>query len=157
MESKTKIISEPNKQEIFIIREFEISVDLVFKAFSIPELIEEWMGTNVKKFDFKNHGSFEFETKISKDQNQIFHGTFHEVVQIKKIIRTFEMQNTHLPAQLEIINFEKIGKNTSKLNTKIIFQSINDRDELLKLPFEFGINKAHNQLEQMMLEENKNV
>ncbi len=157
MENKTKIISEPNKQEILIIREFEISVDLVFKAFTIPELLEEWMGTKVKKFDLKNHGSFEFETKISKDQNQIFHGTFHEVIQDKKIIRTFEMKNTHLPVQLETMSFEKLGKNLCKLDTKIIFQSLKDRDELLKLPFEFGINMAYNKLEQIMLEENKNV
>ncbi|WP_394330255.1 hypothetical protein [Chryseobacterium daeguense] len=38
MELKTKIHAEDGKQEIFIIREFDLPVELLFKAYTLPGL-----------------------------------------------------------------------------------------------------------------------
>ena len=54
MEQKTKINAEEDKQELTITREFDLPVELLFKAYQEPELVEQWMGTKVLKLENKN-------------------------------------------------------------------------------------------------------
>ena len=62
MEQKTIITAEEGKQDIVVKREFDIPVELLFKAHTEPTLLEQWMGLTVLKLESKSHGSFEFET-----------------------------------------------------------------------------------------------
>lgn len=147
MEFKTKILAEDNKQEIVITREFDLPVDLLFTAHTKPEIVEQWMGTKVLKLDTKKHGSYRFVTTDPKGNQHGFNGTIHEFVPDQKITRTFEMENTAFPVQLEFLEFDKITDDTSKLTMHIIYKSVADRDNMLKLPFAQGINMAHNRLQ----------
>jgi uncharacterized protein YndB with AHSA1/START domain len=147
MDLKTKLHHEEGKQEIKIYREFDISVDLLYKAYTEAEFLEQWMGTQVKQLESKNHGYYVFETKNPQGNIHRFNGTIHELVPLKKMTRTFEMENTSFPPQLEFIEFESIDKNKSRLEIHIIYKSIEIRDAILKMPFAFGINMAHNKLE----------
>ena len=151
MELKTKINAENGKQEIVITREFNLPVGLLFKAFSEPELIEQWMGTKVLKFDGKKHGSYQIETRDPKG-NVAFKadGVIHEFKPNENITRTFEMNGTPFGVQLEIYEFEPLTDDTCKLNMHVIYESVNQRDEVLKLPFAQGINWAHNRLEEIV-------
>ena len=147
MEQKTNVIAEDGKQEILITRTFDLPVELLFKAYTEPELIEQWMGTKVQKFDFQKHGSFQFSTSDPKGNQIGFNGTIHDFTTNQKIIRTFEMENMPFGVQLE---FEKLSENTSRLKQNVIYQSVNHRDQNLKLPFKQGINWAHNRLEEIL-------
>lgn len=150
MEQKTKVHAEEGKQEIVITRAFDLPVDLLFKAYEDPELVEQWMGTKVLKMENKKHGGYVFET--SHNGNVMFraNGTIHEFVPNQKITRTFEMENTPFPAQLEFLEFEKITDDTSKLTMHIVFKSIEFRNQLLQMPFAQGINRAHQQLQEIV-------
>lgn len=150
MEQKTKIDAREGKQELIITRKFDLSVELLFKAYSEPELIEQWMGTKVIKLENRNHGSYQFET--SYNGNVVFkaNGTIHEVLPNQKIIRTFEMENTPIGVQLEFLIFEKRTDSTSKLTMQIIYKSEEHRAEQLKLPFANGINMAHDKLQETL-------
>lgn len=150
MEQKTKIIAEEGKQELTITREFDLPLELLFKAYEEPELVEQWMGTKVLKLDSKKHGSYAFET--SHNGNVVFraNGTIHEFVPNQKIIRTFEMEDMSIGAQLEFLEFEKLTDDTSKLTMQIIYRSEQHRAEQLKLPFAYGINMAHNKLQETL-------
>ena len=57
MEQKTKINAEDGKQELMITREFDLPLELLFKAYEDAEIIEQWMGTKVLKLENKKHGS----------------------------------------------------------------------------------------------------
>src|ERR1700739_973403 len=138
MELKTKINAEDGKQEMIITREFDLPVELLFKAHATPQLLEQWMSNpystaKVLKYEGKKHGSYQFE---STDANGkvVFrsNGVIHEFIANKKIIRTFEMENAPYGVQFEIYEFEKLTNNTSKLNMHVIYESIALRDELLK-------------------------
>ena len=100
MEQKTKVNAEDGKQELTITREFDLPLELVFKAFAEPEIVEQWMGTKVLKLESKNHGSYQFETTDPKGNKYGFNGTIHEFSLNKKIIRTFEFENTSFGVQL---------------------------------------------------------
>ncbi|MFZ1749360.1 MAG: SRPBCC domain-containing protein [Saprospiraceae bacterium] len=150
MEQKTKIHAEEGKQDIWITREFGLPVELLFRAYSEVELLEQWMGTRVIKLENKNHGSYQFET--SYNGNVVFraNGTIHLLVANQKIIRTFEMENMPIGVQLEFLEFEKLTDETSKLTIHIIYQSERHRAEQLKLPFAYGLNMAHQKLQEIV-------
>ena len=150
MERKTKIHAEDGKQELTIIREFDLPVNLLFKAYEEAELIEQWMGTKVLKLENKKHGSYQFETTDPKGNKHGFNGTIHEFDPNKKITRTFEMENSPFGVQLEFLEFEKLTEETSKLNMHVIYRSVDQRDQMLKLPFEWGINMAHNRIQEIL-------
>ncbi|MCB0668815.1 MAG: SRPBCC domain-containing protein [Saprospiraceae bacterium] len=151
MERKTKVQAEDGKQEILITREFELPVELLFKAYIEPEIVEQWMGTKVLKLETRQHGSWQFETSDDKG-NVVFraNGVIHEIQLNQKITRTFQMENTPFPVQLEFLEFSELTTSTSKLAMKIIFRSVEDRDQLLQLPFAQGINMAHNRLQSIV-------
>jgi uncharacterized protein YndB with AHSA1/START domain len=151
MEHKTKVHTEYGKQELTITREFDLPVELLFRAHTEPELLEEWMGSKVMKFDGRKHGSWQLQKKDDHG-NILFgaNGVFHEFVPNEKITRTFEMENTPFDVQLEFFEFEKITEDTSKLTMHIIYRSVAIRDQVLKMPFAAGINMAHNRLEEIV-------
>lgn len=150
MEKKTKINAEEGKQELVITREFELPLDLLFTAYVEPELVEQWMGTKVLKLENRKHGSYQFETTDPMGNKHVFNGTIHDVVPNKKIVRTFEMENTPFEAQLEFLDFEALNAETSKLTMHVIYRSVALRDQLLKLPFAQGINMAHNRIQNLL-------
>ena len=151
MEQKTKINAEDGKQELVITREFDLPLELLFKAYVEPEIVEQWMGTKVLKLENKKHGSYQFETTDPKG-NVVFraNGVIHEFVPNQKITRTFEMENTPFDVQLEFLEFEKLTDDTSKLNMHIVYRSVALRDQMLQLPFAQGINMAHNRLQDIV-------
>src|SRR5436853_7319069 len=105
MEQKTKINAADGKQELVITREFELPLELLFKAFTEPEIVEQWMGTKVLKLESKKHGGYQFETTDAKGNKHGFNGVIHEFIRNQKIIRTFEMDNTPFGVQLEVYEF----------------------------------------------------
>ena len=150
MERKTKIHAEDGKQELTITREFDLPLDLLFKAYEESDLVEQWMGTKVIKLENKKHGSYQFETTDPKGNKHGFNGTIHEFVPNQKITRTFEMESVPFGVQLEFLEFEKMTEDTSKLNMHIVYRSVAVRDEILKLPFAQGINMAHNRIQEIL-------
>ena len=150
MERKTKIHAEDGKQEIVITREFELPLELLFKAYIEPEIVEQWMGTKVLKLENKQHGGYQFETTDPMGNKHGFHGVIHEFSLNQKITRTFEMENTPFGVQLEFLEFEKLTGDTSRLNMHVIYRSVAVRDQILKLPFAQGINMAHNRIQQIV-------
>lgn len=150
MERKTRIDAEDGKQEILITREFDLPLELLFTAYVDPDIIEQWMGTKVLKLENKKHGSFQFETTDPKGNKHGFNGTIHEFIPNRKITRTFEMENSPFGVQLEFLEFEQLSEDTSKLNMHVIYRSVELRDEMLKLPFEYGINMAHNRIQDIL-------
>jgi uncharacterized protein YndB with AHSA1/START domain len=151
MERKTKINAEDGKQELLITREFDLPLELLFKAYAEPEIVAQWMGTKVLKLENKKHGGYQFETSDAKG-NVVFraNGTIHEFVTNQKITRTFEMENTPFAVQLEFLEFQQLTKDTSKLSMHIVYKSLALRDQMLQLPFAQGINMAHNRLQDIV-------
>lgn len=151
MEPKTIINAEDGKQELVITREFDLPLELLFKAYAEPEIVEQWMGTKVLKLESKKHGSYQFETR-DQQGNVVFkaNGAIHEFTPDRKITRTFEMENAPFGVQLEVYEFEQLDSGASKLTMHLVFESVAQRDQLLKLPFAWGLNMAHNRLQDIV-------
>ena len=151
MEQKTKITAEEGRQEMTITRDFDLPLDLLFKAYVDPDILEQWMTSKVIRLESKKNGSYQLEKKDDKG-NVVFraHGVIHEFIPDSKIVRTFEMDNTPFGVQLEIYAFEKLTADTSRLDMHVIYESVEQRDQVMKLAFTQGINWAHNHLEEVL-------
>jgi uncharacterized protein YndB with AHSA1/START domain len=151
MELKTKIKAEDGKQELVITREFDLPLELLFKAYVEPDIVEQWMGTKVLKLENKKHGSWQFETADAQGKVVLVtSGVIHEFSPNHKITRTFQMENTPFAAQLEFLEFEKLTDHTSKLTMHVVYKSVALRDQMLQLPFAKGLNMAHNRLQNVV-------
>ena len=151
----TKITAEPGKQEIIIEREFDAPRELVFKAFTDPKLLPQWLGPRIltmtlETFEPKNGGAWRF---IHKDGNgYAFRGVRHEVANSERIIRTFEFEG--LPGKghvsLETARFEEMPGGKTRLTVQSVFQSVADRDGMLQSGMEEGVNDSYDRLEELL-------
>jgi uncharacterized protein YndB with AHSA1/START domain len=151
MEQKTKIDAEEGRQDLVITREFDLPLELLFKAYAEPEIIEQWMGTKVLKLENRKYGSYQFQTADAQGK-VVFqaNGTIHDFSTNQKITRTFEMENAPFDVQLEFLEFEALPSDRSKLRIHSIFRSGAQRDQLMKFGFVKGINMAYNRLEDIV-------
>ena len=152
MELKTKVEAQEGKQEVMITREFDLPLDLLFKAYTEPELLEQWMGTKVLKLENKKHGSYEFHTTDAKGNVYAFSGVVHEFSPDYKITRTFEMAygDTLTGPQLEFLEFESLNTDSSKLTMHIIHKSVAHRNGMLQRGMGQGMSRAHDRLQDIV-------
>ena len=156
MERKTKVHAEDGKQYLIITREFDLPVELLFKAHVDADIFEQWMSheygkVTVLKLESKKHGGWEFQNADPQGK-VVFRasGVFHDYVPNQKITRTFEMENSPFDVQLEFLEFERLTDDTSNLTMHSVYRTPALRDEMLKLPFKQGLNMAHNRLQEVL-------
>lgn len=152
-----KITAEPGKQEIIITREFDAPRELVFKAFTDPELYTQWLGPReltmtLEKFEPKNGGSWRYIQKDTEGNEYAFHGVNHEVLSPERIIGTFEFEG--LPEKghviLDTARFEELSGNRTKLTSQSVFLSVVDRDGMLQSGMEEGVNDSYDRLDELL-------
>lgn len=156
--NKTQIIAEPEKQELFIHREFDASRELVFRAFNEPNLIVQWMsGPNdmsmkIEKLDNQTHGSYRYAHSDKNGNSYLFNGTIHEVAPPERIIRTFEFEG--MPERghvvLEFLNLIDLGNQRTKLVAQSVFKSVADRDGMINSGMETGVVESYTRLDVLL-------
>jgi len=155
--NKTKIIADPGKQELFIIREFDASRDLVFRAYSEEELLVQWLGprelvTRYEKFEPRAGGMYRYVQSLPNGMEVAFCGVCHEHTAPERIINTFEFEG--LPEKghvvLETLRFEVVTGNRTRVIGQSVFQSVEDRDGMIHSGMEHGVIDSHNRLDELI-------
>lgn len=159
MANKTTINAEPGKQELFIIREFDAPRELLFRAYTDPELYKQWVGPKdltmtIDKMDAVDGGSYRFIHE--RDGHEyVFHGVYHEVLTNERIIGTFEFDG--LPEKGHVIlgttRFEELPGGRSRINHQSVFQTVEDRDGMLQSGMERGVNDGYEKLDALLAEQ----
>jgi uncharacterized protein YndB with AHSA1/START domain len=153
----TNILAEPGKQEILITREFDAPRELVFKAFTDPELVPQWWGprrlsTEVDKMDVRPGGQWRFINRDAEGNEYAFHGVYHQVLAPERVIDTFEFEG--LPetghVTLETMKLEELPGGRTRLITQSVFQSVADRDGMLESGMESGVNDTYDRLAELL-------
>ncbi len=159
MATKTiRVIAEPGKQEILILREFDAPRELVFKACMDPVLVSQWWGprylsTEVDKMDVRPGGQWRFINRDAKgNEYAAFHGVYHEILSPERVIQTFEFEG--LPetghVTLETMRFEALPGGRTQLSIQSVFQTVADRDSMLQSGMESGANDTYDRLEEIV-------
>lgn len=152
------ILAEPGKQESYIIREFEAPRENVFKAFSDPDIFEQFWGpddspTVVDYYQFKKGGSYRYRN-LDANGNELcaFSGVFHEVISPEIIVQTSEFEGLPEPGHvvLETVLFENLPGNRTKLTIHDVCRSVADRDAMINSGMEYGLEQGFTRLDKIL-------
>lgn len=157
--NSTKMIVKPGVQEIIVIREFNAPRELVFQAYTDAGLYARWIGprelnATIEVFEPHLGGTYRFIQTDSAGHEFAFHGVYHEVTAPERIIETFEYEG--LPEQghasLEMITFEAMPDNRTKMTTRSIFLTVADRDGMIAGDMERGEIESYERLDELLEE-----
>lgn len=161
MANKTEIIAEPDKQELFIIREFDAPRELVFRAHTDPEIYVKWVGPygmtmSIEKWECRDGGSYKY-THERGGHTYAFFGVNHEVLAPERLIGTFEFDG--LPERGHVIlgktTFEELPNGRCRLVHQSVFFSVNDRDGMVQSGMERGVSDGYEKLDLLLGELNQ--
>jgi uncharacterized protein YndB with AHSA1/START domain len=158
MKSETKIVAEPEKQELFIIREFEASRELVFAAFTQPDLLSQWFlpseqNMGIDFMDYQTGGSYRFLYPGPNGSKVGIFGIVHEILAPVRISKTFEYEGLPEKGLLAIQKtvFETIHEDRTKVTIHFICESVAYRDGLVNSGMEAHSSQCHLSLDQLLV------
>ncbi len=154
--SETAILAEPARQDVVITRELNAPRELVFRAYTEPDLVARWWGpryltNDVERHDARSGGSWRIVQRAPDGDEHGFHGVFHSVEGPSRIIRTFEYEGAPGHVVLESVAFEEVDGKT-RVTTQSVFQSMGDRDAMLGSGMESGVREGFERLEELLAE-----
>lgn len=120
--NETTIEADPAAPTIVITREFDAPPDRVFRAYTDPQLLVQWLGPRrltmkIEEYDARTHGSYRFQHIDEDGTEHGFHGAFHEVRQDERIVQTFTWDGQPDDVSLETALFEDLEGRT-RVTTK---------------------------------------
>ena len=152
-----KVIAEPGKQELFVIRELDAPRELVFEAFITPALLVQWLGPRNMKmkidyFDAKSGGAYRYVHTDQNGNEYGFRGVIHEVQQPERVIQTFEFEGLLGKGyvSLDAAIFEVLPGNRTRVTLHSVFRSVMDRDGKVAAGMERGISEGFSRLDELL-------
>lgn len=152
--TKTQIDAPAGVPFIDITREFDAPRDLVFRAYSDPELIVQWLGPRKYKMDLeswepRDGGTWRYTHSDDQGNSFGFHGVFHGDQTPDRMVQTFEFEGWPGHVSLESITFEERGGKTIIRNHSV-YQSVADRDGMIESGMEEGMNDGFDRLDEVL-------
>ncbi|MXM62587.1 polyketide cyclase [Streptomyces sp. HUCO-GS316] len=152
--NETRIVADPDLPTIVIIREFDAPPERVFRAYTDPDLVVQWLGPRrltmrIDQYDARSGGSYRYVHRDDDGTDYGFHGVFHEVRPNERIVQTFTYEGFPDGVSLETAVFEDIGGRT-RVTGKSLMDSIEARDAMLKSGMERGVREGHERLDELL-------
>lgn len=155
---KTEIIAEPGKQELFIHREFDAPIELVYKAFSDPNILLKFFapqGINMQFLlkEYEEGKAYRYRhTDAEGNTLCTFKGVVHEMNAPNRIVITSELEELPIlgRAILEIYEFTALREDRTKLIVQDVCRSVEDRDLMIKSGMEEGLVSIFKNLDELL-------
>ena len=152
--SKTQIAADPGVPQIIITREFAAPSEFLFRAWTEPELLVQWLGPRrlkmrVDRHELRDGGRWHFTHWGEDGTEHRFGGVFHGTPSVGATVRTFEYEGAPGHVSLETLTFERRGDRTLvRMNS--VFQSVEDRDAMVQSGMEEGVNDGMERLDELL-------
>jgi uncharacterized protein YndB with AHSA1/START domain len=152
--SKTEITAEPGIPLIVMTRDFDAPRDLVFRAYTEPQLLVQWLGprdltTTVDRYDARDGGRWRYVQKDPEGNEHGFRGVFHGQPSPEAIVQTFEYEGVPGHVMLETTTLEE-RDGTTLVRTVSSFQSVADRDGMIASGMERGVHEGDERLDELL-------
>ncbi|HEY7197717.1 MAG TPA: SRPBCC family protein [Gaiellaceae bacterium] len=91
--SRTATVTLPTDEQILITREFDAPRELVYEAYTTPELVKRWWHANrgevtVAEIDLRVGGKWRFVSVADGGFEVAFHGEYREIVPNERLVST---------------------------------------------------------------------
>ena len=151
-------ITLPSDLEIVLTRTFDAPRALVFTTMTDPALIPKWWGpraytTTVDKMDVRPGGEWRFVNGMPDGRQTAFHGVYREIAPPSRLVYTFEWEGLPGHVSTETITFDERNGRTTLTNT-VRFDSVEDRDGMLRSGMEKGATETMDRLAALLEERN---
>jgi uncharacterized protein YndB with AHSA1/START domain len=152
--SKTQIDAPAGVPFIDIEREFDAPRDLVFRAYTDPEMLVQWLGPRkykmtIESWEPRDGGKWRFIHSDDDGNAYGFHGVFHGEQTPDGMLQTFEFEGAPGHVSLEkLVLEERDGKTT--VRNHAVYQSIEARDAMIDSGMESGMNDGFDRLDDLL-------
>jgi len=144
-------------REIVMTREFNAPRQLVFDAFTKPELIRRWLlgpdgwSMPICEVDLRVGGKYRYVwRKDDGGQEMGMGGVFREIDKPKRIVNTENFDEAWYPGEaIDTTEFTEKGGKTTVTQT-VLYISREARDGVLKSGMESGVRRSYDRLEEML-------
>ena len=149
-------VTTPSDREIAMTRVFDAPRDLVFDAWTKPELLKRWLGVfgnwsfAICEVDLRVGGKYRYVWRGKDGKEMGMGGVYREIVRPERIVTTEEFDDPWYPgdAQDTTVFVEKGGKTT--VTTTVLYATKEARDGVLKSPMESGVAKSYDKLAEVL-------
>jgi uncharacterized protein YndB with AHSA1/START domain len=149
-------LSTPSDREIQVTRDFHAPRQLVFDAFTKPELVRHWLlgpegwTMPVCEIDFKVGGKYRYVWSKPDEKDMGMGGVFREIVAPERIVATEKFDEAWYPGDaLDTTVFVEQGDIT-KITMTVLFESKEARDTARRSGMEHGIAVGYERLERQL-------
>lgn len=148
-------ITALSETEVRIERVFDAPRELVWEAYTDPELLCEWLGPRrltmtVQEMDVRSGGSYRYTHQSGEDGPFVFYGEFREVEPPRLLVQTFDFEGNDLGPSLDRVEFERVGAEQTRLVISATFASVEARDSMLQSGMEKGVNEGYEKLDELL-------
>ena len=154
--TEMRVIAEPGVPQVVIIREFNAPRELLFRAYTEPDLLARWLGPAgleliVNQLDPQHGGRWRWTHYDADGKGYAFHGLYHGTPSPDRIVQTYEFDQQPGTVYLNLITFDEAdGVTTLRQNT--VFFAVEDRDLYVAGGMEQGIRASMQQLDDLVTE-----
>jgi uncharacterized protein YndB with AHSA1/START domain len=135
-------------------REFDAPRDLVYKAYTDPELLVQWLGPRkyrmaIDKYDVRDGGQWRYIHSDDEGNAWGFHGVFHGTPSIDRVVQTFEFEGAPGHVALDELTLEERDGRTV-MRTHSVYQSLEARDAMVESGMAEGVEDGYQRLDELL-------
>jgi uncharacterized protein YndB with AHSA1/START domain len=152
------VITLPSDTEILITRCFDAPADLVFKAYTTPELVKRWWGFETAEWvvcdiDLRVGGTWRYVVR-EPDMEVAFHGEYREIDAPRRLVSTEVFEGAPVPdpdavAALNIVTLDEVDGVTT-LSVLVQCPDQETRDAIIQSGMEGGLQVSYDRLEDLV-------
>jgi uncharacterized protein YndB with AHSA1/START domain len=148
------VITLPSETEILITRIFDAPAELVFRAWTTPELVKRWWGgdrgvVTIADIDLRVGGAWRFVMTANAGFEVAFHGEYQEVDRPRRLVSTEVFEGFPDGAALSTMTLDEAGGVTT-MTTLVTHQCQEHRDMHINSGMEGGMQTAYDCLEDLV-------
>jgi uncharacterized protein YndB with AHSA1/START domain len=153
--SRSASVTLPTDEQILITREFDAPRDLVYKAYTTPELVRRWWHAKrgevtVADIDLRVGGSWRYVMVTPDGFEVAFHGEFREIVPNERIVSTEVYEGMPGAEALDTVTFTEVDGRTT-LTILVQHAKKEHRDAHIESGMEDGLQDALDLLEEVAI------
>ncbi len=147
-------VTAPSDTEVRIEREFDAPRELVYEAYTDPDLMTEWLGPRrltmtVQEMDVRTGGSYRY-THSDEEGSYVFFGEFREVDAPRLLVQTFQWEGNDAPPSVDRVEFEELEGDRTRIVVTGTFDSKESRDAMLEAGMEKGVREGYEKLDELL-------
>ena len=149
----TATLTLPTEEQILITREFDAPRELVYRAWTEPDLVRRWWHANrgemtVCDIDLRVGGAWRY-VMVTPDGTEVaFHGEFREIAPNERIVQTEVFEGFPDAGAVETLEFEDLDGRT-RVTMLVQHERPEHRDAHVNSGMEDGLQDALDLLEQV--------